>query len=71
MNKQVNRKNGAIVSRGIEWTDYTWNPIKGGFHACQWEMPDGSIANCYAEDVAWARNHWREEFPTNENEAQK
>lgn len=48
MNKQAKANGG----RGIEWTDYTWNPIKGCFHACQWEMPDGSIANCYAEDVA-------------------
>ncbi len=48
MNKQ-NRGNGK---RGIEWTDYTWNPTGGCKHACQWQMPDGSIANCYAEDVA-------------------
>jgi protein gp37 len=47
MNKQA-KKGG----RGIEWTDYTWNPISGCFHACQWQMPDGAIANCYAEDVA-------------------
>lgn len=48
MNKQY--KNAK--SRGIEWTDYTWNPIAGCFHACAWIMPDGKIANCYAEDVA-------------------
>ncbi len=48
MNKQAKANGG----RGIEWTDYTWNPVKGCFHACQWTMPDGSIANCYAEDVA-------------------
>lgn len=48
MNKQ-NKGNG---SRGIEWTDYTWNPIAGCFHGCEWTMPDGSQANCYAEDVA-------------------
>lgn len=47
MNKQVKGE-----GRGIEWTDYTWNPIAGCFHACAWKMPDGSIANCYAEDVA-------------------
>lgn len=52
MNKQAKFKNGVLVGRGIEWTDYTWNPIAGCFHACQWSMPDGSIANCYAEDVA-------------------
>lgn len=47
MNKQK-----KATGRGIEWTDYTWNPIRGCFHACQWRMPDGTIANCYAEDVA-------------------
>lgn len=47
MNKQKSK-----TGRGIEWTDYTWNPIAGCFHACQWSMPDGTIANCYAEDVA-------------------
>lgn len=47
MNKQ--NKNGG---RGIEWTDYTWNPIGGCEHACRWEMPDGTIARCYAEAVA-------------------
>lgn len=52
MNKQQKRNKDGTVSRGIEWTDYTWNPIAGCFHACQWQMPDGSIANCYAEDVA-------------------
>jgi protein gp37 len=48
MNKQ-NKGNG---SRGIEWTDFTWNPIGGCLHGCAWTMPDGTIANCYAEDVA-------------------
>lgn len=52
MNRQVKRKNGQVTSRGIEWTDYTWNPIGGCFHECQWEMPDGAIARCYAKDVA-------------------
>lgn len=48
MNKQAKLGKG----RGIEWTQYSWNPVGGCFHACSWEMPDGSIANCYAEDVA-------------------
>lgn len=53
MNKQLKlNKDGTVKSRGIEWCDYTFNPIAGCFHACQWKMPDGSIANCYAEDVA-------------------
>lgn len=47
----------------IEWTrirnadgtvrpGYTWNPIKGCEHACQWQMPNGDIATCYAKTVA-------------------
>lgn len=51
MNKQ---KTGS----GIEWTQiggrtgYTWNPIGGCFHDCKWQMPDGTIAGCYAKDIA-------------------
>lgn len=52
MNKQEKRKKGQIIGRGIEWTNYTWNPVAGCKHACRWEMPDGSIAKCYAEEVA-------------------
>ena len=52
MNRQVKRTNGQVTSRGIEWTDYTWNPIGGCLHDCQWEMPDGSRAICYAKDTA-------------------
>lgn len=52
MNKQVKKKKGVVVSRGIEWTDATWNPIAGCLHACQWVMPSGEVANCYAEDTA-------------------
>lgn len=37
---------------GIEWTDYTWNPVAGCQHGCRWNMPDGSTAICYAEAVA-------------------
>ena len=48
MNKQRNSKGG----RGIEWCDYTWNPVRGCQHGCRWEMPDGSIAECYAETIA-------------------
>jgi protein gp37 len=48
MNKQRKTDGG----RGIEWTDYTWNPVRGCKHQCRWEMPDGSIAECYAETVA-------------------
>lgn len=48
MNKQ-DKGNGK---RGIEWTDYTWNPVGGCKHDCKWTMPDGSEARCYAADVA-------------------
>jgi len=44
MNKQT--------KNGIEWTNYTWNPVSGCHHGCQWVMPDGSIAECYAKAVA-------------------
>jgi protein gp37 len=39
-------------SRGIEWCDETVNPVGGCEHACRWEMPDGTIAECYAETLA-------------------
>lgn len=48
MNKQ-NKGNGK---RGIEWTQFTWNPVGGCKHACRWTMPDGTAAICYAEEVA-------------------
>lgn len=68
MNKQ--RKPGG--GRGIEWTDYTWNPIAGCKHACRWQMPDGTTAVCYAETVAervaghayphgFAHHYWKPE----------
>lgn len=47
MNKQKTSK-----GRGIEWCDYTWNPIAGCYHGCRWEMPDGTIAVCYAETTS-------------------
>lgn len=52
MNKQLKTKNGLVTGRGIEWCTYTWNVIGGCQHGCQWRMPDGKIANCYAEDAA-------------------
>jgi protein gp37 len=48
MNKQQNGKGG----RGIEWTDFTWNAVRGCQHGCRWEMPDGTVAECYAETIA-------------------
>ncbi len=59
MNKQLKTSNGEVVSLGIEWTHvfgpgsgYTWNPVAGCRHGCRWEMPDGSVAECYAKVVA-------------------
>jgi protein gp37 len=43
---------------GIEWArvwgrrGYTSNPVRGCMHRCQWEMPDGKIATCYAKETA-------------------
>lgn len=47
----------------IEWTrvrnpdgtirrGFTWNPIAGCLHDCEWDMPDGKRAECYAKTVA-------------------
>lgn len=48
----MNRQDKGNGKRGIEWTDYTWNPVGGCRHACTWTMPDGNVARCYAADVA-------------------
>lgn len=56
MNKQK-------APKGIEWTrvqinndkilaGYTWNPTGGCQHGCTWQMPDGSITECYAKTIA-------------------
>lgn len=59
MNKQK-------APKGIEWTrikreiggklvelpGYTWNPTGGCLHGCTWEMPDGSVVECYAKAIA-------------------
>jgi protein gp37 len=55
---------------GIEWTEYTWNPIGGCQHDCKWRMPDGHMAQCYAKSIAegvarpaypdgFAHHYWR------------
>lgn len=74
MNKQ-NRESAS----NIEWTEFTSNPIGGCLHGCQWRMPTGEIANCYAEDIAEgvARNAYPQGFehhywrPNEINEWQK
>ena len=48
----MNKQSKGPGKRGIEWTEYTWNPVGGCQHGCRWEMPDGTIAECYAETVA-------------------
>jgi protein gp37 len=48
LNIQANKNGG----RGIEWTNATWNPVAGCPHLCRWQMPDGTIAECYAENIA-------------------
>jgi DNA repair photolyase len=56
MNKQLKIKGGVITSRGIEWCDYTWNPLVGCLHGCRWIMPSGKEAICYAETQV--EGHW-------------
>lgn len=59
MNRQDVVKNGK-ATRGIEWTQpygrpgYTSNPIWGCKHDCQWQMPNGEWAICYADRTAQA-----------------
>lgn len=65
----MNKQHKSAQQRGIEWTDYTWNPIGGCKHGCRWQMPDGSWAVCYAETIAerftsgyprgFAHHYWR------------
>jgi protein gp37 len=52
MSLKMNKQSKSEGKRGIEWTDYTWNPVGGCKHGCRWEMPDATIAECYAETVA-------------------
>ena len=60
----------------IEWTrvwgrrGWTWNPVGGCAHDCQWLMPSGDTAICYAKTIAervapqtyyngFAAHYWR------------
>lgn len=49
MTTQFKPKSGG---RGIEWCDETRNVTGGCMHGCRWEMPDGTTAICYAEELA-------------------
>ncbi len=60
MNKQEKIKNDKVSGRGIQWCDYTWNPVSGCHHGCRWAMPDGSTAICYAEEIA---NKFKRAYP--------
>jgi len=44
--------NPKTKGRGIEWTDETRNATGGCLHDCKWQMPDGTVAMCYAKDLA-------------------
>ena len=46
---QFNPTTGA---RGIEWCHYTDNLFGGCEYRCRWVMPDGTVAECYAENLA-------------------
>lgn len=60
MNKQgriINKKvvgmidwTKTICSDGTETPGYTWNPIGGCFHECQW-LIDNELVECYAKTV--------------------
>lgn len=60
MNAQYTRHADGRESFGVEWTHvygkgtgYTWNPVSGcRDHKCQWEMPNGQVAQCYAKTIA-------------------
>jgi protein gp37 len=49
MSAQFNPK---TYGRGIEWCDRTVGTFGGCMHECQWEMPDGTVAKCYAKELA-------------------
>ena len=40
------------LGRGIEWCDETRNATGGCLHDCKWQMPDGTVAECYAKSLA-------------------
>ena len=49
MAEQFNPRTGG---RGIQWCDVTIGPVGGCLHECRWQMPDGTIAGCYAKELA-------------------
>jgi len=53
-----------ILPNGTRLRGFTANPIGGCFHGCQWHMPNGQRAICYAKDTAegLARSAYSEGF---------
>lgn len=66
IDERLFQMNKQKAPHGIEWTrikietdesiierpGYTWNPTAGCLHGCTWQMPDGSVTECYAKSVA-------------------
>lgn len=48
----MNKQDDGKGNRGVEWTDFSWNSPGGCEHKCEWLMPDGTKAVCYAKTVA-------------------
>lgn len=55
--------NEQLAPGGIEWTriknvdgttrrGFTWNVVAGCLHDCEWNMPGGQRAECYAKTIA-------------------
>lgn len=55
---------GKRDTRRLAWCDYTWNPVRGCLHQCQWIMSDGALVECYAKSAAerTARHAYPEGF---------
>lgn len=45
--REINTDGQIVTRRG-----FTWNPTGGCLHGCTWQMPDGSVTQCYAKTVA-------------------
>ena len=47
----------------IEWCDFTWNVLTGCYHGCEWSMPDGINAKCYAQELVETMQQMRQHYP--------
>ena len=60
LNAQLSKRSDGSINPGIGWTHaafglgsgYTANPFKGCHHGCEWRMPNGDMAICYAKTIA-------------------